>query len=100
MRSRRRMQHAGENVAETCRAHAQLQSIHKTESRLTRVLAQFDRDQSASVGSAQHASCYFLNLSRGKARIMHPAYLPVALKLFRQLARVVTLSIKADGKCP
>src|SRR5712692_7631091 len=99
MRSRRRMQHTGENVAETRRAHAQLQSVHKTESRFTRVLPQLDRDQSASVRSAQHASCYFSNLSRGKARIMHPANVTVALKLFCQLAGIVTLSIKADGKC-
>src|SRR5207249_10706053 len=94
MRSRRRMQHTGENVAETRRAHAQLKSIHKTESRLTRVLAQLDRNQSASGRSAPHASCYFFNRSRGKARIMHPADVLVALKLFCQLARVVTLSIE------
>src|SRR5712691_3322228 len=46
MRSSRRMQHAGKNVAETRRAYAEPQRVHETKGGFPRVIFQLNRDQS------------------------------------------------------
>src|SRR5713226_9956795 len=93
MRSSRRMQHAGKNVAETRRAYAEPQSIHETESRFARVVFEFDRNQSAGVWFAQNALRCF-----SASRIVDMADPRILAEACGQRASIFTMAIHAHGK--
>src|SRR2546425_12763296 len=70
VRSSRRMQDARKHVAETGRAHAELQRVHETKRRFPAVVFQFNRNQSTRMAFAQNAIRDLLSIGRRKSRIV------------------------------
>src|SRR5689334_20492165 len=98
MRCSRRVQHAGEYIAEARRSHTKLQRVHKTKSRGAVVVFQFNGNEGAGMWGAQHSSRDSAMLRRGKTWKVNAADARMICQSLCQRARVITMTIHADGE--
>src|SRR2546429_5794254 len=70
VRSSCRMQDARKHIAETGRAHTELQRVHETKRRFPAVVFQFNRNQSTQMAFTQNAIRDLLSIGRHKSRIV------------------------------
>src|SRR6266849_1353836 len=93
MRRRRWMQHAGKYIAQTCRAHTELQRIHKMKRRRACVVFQFNRDQSPETGLAKHSLSHCLSFRRAEAGKIDATNPRMILQPLSQCASIFAVSI-------
>src|SRR3989442_11032632 len=89
------MQDARKHVAETGRAHAELQRVHETKRRFPAVVFQFNRNQSTQMAFAQNAIRDLLSIGRRKSRIVDATDPRMIAETLSQCARIFAVSIQA-----
>src|SRR5437762_176074 len=90
------MQHAGENSADTGRADAKLQRIHKAKSGGPRIFFQFDGNQATEMPRANHSLRYRLVFGGSGSRKINSTDTRMNAQTLSQSASVFAVAIHSD----
>src|SRR5262245_37963592 len=93
------MQHARKYISQARRAQAEFHCIHKSKSRVGRVVLQLDRYKRTKIRGAKYPLCNFQRVTCKKPRVIHLFYKIVPDQVFRQAKRVLTLAVETNSQC-
>src|ERR1700751_6305410 len=92
------MQHARKHITKTRRPNTQTKRINKPERCFTSVRTELDRHERSRKRRAQHAARQLCYVLLGHTRIVNATDSRVALQMFSESARVVTLTLESNGE--